>query len=500
MKHFGLAWLPILLTVLTTWGCGEPSSPSPGDEGDGDRPLCSVPEDCHEGATCVDGRCVPDSEDEGDGDLEGSPTDDDPSEWSDKELSDDAQPEEEESETEDATDADMGLESEAELDGDDSEPEPEAEEADVEAEPFYSPDDWGPYTPGEMDFAWRDMTRGGILGKDVASKVWYPALAPPPGAARVRYMALIEGLAYPNVAPDRSGALYPLVLFSHGNKGVNFQSFTFTSRLASHGFIIVAPNHAGNTMFDNPNDEQMAQIALDRPVDIKFVRQQIADLNNDPASPLFQMIDLSRAGVAGHSFGGFTTLILAGGTVNVDDARARCLAGTEADIFCPYIDYWPAGQTVSRPASFAHFQAAVAMAPGGYAAFGDDGLANVTMPVLVMGGTLDEFLRPELRPTYAAVPPPKAKVEITGMGHMGFTDICRIPGVELIPTLGDMCNPDNYINVDRGWEIINPFAIAFLRRYLKDERSMDAYLTAEFAARFPEVAFEAQLASGRARD
>ena len=157
------------------------------------------------------------------------------------------------------------------------------------------------------------------------------------------------------------------------------------------------------------------------------------------------------------------------------------------DVFCPYVPYWPSGQVVSRPAGAETFRAAVAMAPGGYAAFGDEGLALLTMPVLLMGGTIDEYTRDDLRPIYSASPAPKIKVEIERMGHMGFTDICRIPGVELIPTLGDMCDPNVFIDVDRGWEIINPFAVAFLRRYLKDETAMDYYLTPDYGAAFPEA-------------
>ena len=366
-------------------------------------------------------------------------------------------------------------------------------EADIEREPFYPPDEWGPYAVGEMDFTWRDFTRGGILGKDVSTKVWYPAITPPMGTSRVRYMALIEGLAYANILPERNGAPYPLVLFSHGNKGINFQSFTFTTHLASFGFIVAAPNHSGNTMFDDPSDEEMAQITLDRPLDMEFVREKIAEANEDPTNQLYQMVDMNRVGISGHSFGGYTTLVLAGATVNVEEAEARCEAGTEADIFCPYIGYFPPGQILSRPSQCDGLMVAVAMAPGGYAAFGENGLANISMPVMVMGGTLDEFLRPELRPLYSAAPIPKVKVEIEGMGHMGFTDICRIPAVDLIPTLGDMCDSDTFIDVDRGWEIINPFAIAFIRRHLKGEIAMEVYLTPEYATFFPEVTFDASL-------
>jgi predicted dienelactone hydrolase len=242
-------------------------------------------------------------------------------------------------------------------------------------------------------------------------------------------------------------------------------------------------------MVDNPDDETMAEIALDRPVDIAFVFTKLAAESASPSSPLAGMADTARVGAAGHSFGGFTSLLLAGATVDVDAAVARCAAGVEGDVFCPSIVYWPRHTTVARPPAMGVLSAAVALAPGGYAAFGDEGLRAIDMPLLLMGGTLDEFTRADLQPTYLGAPRPKYKVEIEGMGHMGFTDICRIPIADLVPQLAEMCDPAVFIDIDRGFTIINPFAIAFLRRSLKDEAAMAYYLTPAYAATFPEASF-----------
>jgi len=353
-----------------------------------------------------------------------------------------------------------------------------------------APDERGPYPVGVRDFAWSDPSRG---GRRLPTKVWYPAEPPPPGAETATYgllpsLPLLHDSAYPDLPVAASGEPYPLVLFSHGNKGINYQSFTFTAYLASHGFVVAAPNHAGNTLFDNPTDEQMAQTALDRPLDIAFVRARLDDENAAPDGPLFGAIDASLVAVAGHSFGGYTTLVLGGGEVDRDAAVARCAAGVPGDVFCPYVGFWPPGMIGGRPPEMADVRAAVALAPGGYAAFGDEGLAMTTAPTMLMGGTIDEYTLNDLQPCYLGLPPPKAKVEIVDMSHMGFTDICRIPLVSLIPTLGDMCSRDGRIGIDRGFAITNTFAVAFLCRHVLGDEAMDAYLTSEYAeAAFPDA-------------
>jgi len=179
---------------------------------------------------------------------------------------------------------------------------------------------------------------------------------------------------------------------------------------------------------------------------------------------------------------------LAGSVADGDAAAVRCAEGVAGDTMCPYLEWWPPGAIQSRPAGASVFKAALALAPAGYAAFGDEGLASVDMPVMLMGGNLDEFTADELRPIYVALPAPKYKIEITGAGHMSFTDICR---AELpVPELQDMCDPERYIDSDRAFEIIDVFATAFMRLALKGDVAMRDYLDVSYAAAYPEVGLE----------
>ena len=73
--------------------------------------------------------------------------------------------------------------------------------------------------------------------------------------------------------PVADGGPYPLALYSHGSSGQRFVASGNAELLASHGFVVAAPDHTGNTAFDAflnttaPQD----QLAVDRPTDAEFV-------------------------------------------------------------------------------------------------------------------------------------------------------------------------------------------------------------------------------------
>jgi predicted dienelactone hydrolase len=345
----------------------------------------------------------------------------------------------------------------------------------------YPPDRFGPYRVGFRDFEFHDADRD----RPAYTAVWYPGLRPQSGAQKVMYMSAYEGRAYQDAAVDGSAAPYPLVMFSHGNQGIGIQSFSLCEHLASQGFVVAAPNHEGNTIFDSPSDEETAQIARERPVDIVFAMGEVR------AHPDFSgAIDPDRIGIAGHSFGGYTTLVLAGAEGDADAAKARCAESGGQEVFCPYVEYWESGEVIRRPAAAGVFSAALPLAPGGYSAFGEEGLSSVDMPIMLMGGDLDDMTGEEVEPIYAALPAPKYEIVIAGAGHMSFTDICRLDLP--VPELEEMCDPQVYLDIDRAFELIDVFAAAFFRHRLCGEKSMTEYLDPAFAATLEEVTYQSE--------
>jgi predicted dienelactone hydrolase len=343
----------------------------------------------------------------------------------------------------------------------------------------YPPDKFGPQRVGFRYLDFHDASRD----RSAYTAVWYPALRPQSGAQKVMYLSAYEGRAYQDAELDASGAPYPLVMFSHGFQGIGVQSFTLCEHLASQGFIVAAPNHEGNTIFDSSSDEEIAQIVRERPVDIIFTMDELR-AHADFATA----IDPDRIGIAGHSFGGYTTLVLAGSEGDADSAKAYCVEHGGEGVFCPYVDYWQSGDVLLPPAGAEVFKAALPLAPGGYGAFGDDGLAMIDMPLMIMGGDLDDMTGEEVLPIYSALQVPKHKVIIAGAGHMSFTDICRLDLP--VPELEEMCDPSIYMDIDRAFEVIDVFAAAFFRFELCGEKSMDEYLSPAFAATLPEATYQ----------
>jgi acetyl esterase/lipase len=124
---------------------------------------------------------------------------------------------------------------------------------------------------------------------------------------------------------DRTGP-FPVVIFSHGLGGTR-ESYEYLGRhWAGCGYVSVHLQHLGSddgVWKDVPPAERARALqraalnipnVVNRPLDGQFAIDQIENLNADATSPLRGRLDLQAIAIAGHSFGGYTTLALAGQT------------------------------------------------------------------------------------------------------------------------------------------------------------------------------------------
>lgn len=187
----------------------------------------------------------------------------------------------------------------------------------------YEPFARGPHPVGVRSATLHDASRD----RSLAIEVWYPADAAHAGDdvdgdARDRY-ELLPGL--PLVPQDAvrdarpAAGRWPLVAFSHGYGGHRRQSTFLCTHLASHGYVVAAVDHTGNTIRDVLEQtialragrripdfvDTLLEFARHRPADASWMIDRVLD---GGAGGVAAHVDAARIGIAGHSFGGWTTL------------------------------------------------------------------------------------------------------------------------------------------------------------------------------------------------
>jgi predicted dienelactone hydrolase len=256
--------------------------------------------------------------------------------------------------------------------------------------------------------------------------VWYPAV---PGTGTQQPNGLRDAVA----RHER----FPLLIFSHGSCGFPGQSLFFTTALASWGFVVAAPPHPGNEIFDGfPGCFSASGTSLrERPHDVSVTIDGMLALSDDPHSPFAHRISRHRIGISGHSLGGITTLLVAGREPRVRAALALA----------------PAIVTVVRP-------------------------GRIAIPTMIQAGEVDSLAPlPEAQAGFDLVDGPRFLLEILNTGHFAFSDVCAAAlfgGHDCDP--GTLTQPEAHAFVLR-------FAIPFLGRYLAGEARFAKLLTPQNA-------------------
>jgi predicted dienelactone hydrolase len=285
------------------------------------------------------------------------------------------------------------------------------------------------------------------------------------------YPAVLEAGAESPYPPDTSGAPYPLIIYSHGHGGAATEIVTALQRLASHGFVVAAPEHPDG------NDGWLPLV--DRPLDIMFLLNQLAELQDNP---LTGVMDTDNVGVMGFSFGGFTTVIAGGARVDMDYYADWCAinklafsdyCGTSADwdrLQAYYVTRHPdqspddgfwAATTDDR------IHALLLIAPCFGQMFSPAGLASITMPEFIIGGTRDLTCPYRYDALY-------------------FYDNLTVSDRYLVSL--DQRNHAGVFNSD---DLIKQYATAFFGYYLQGKIDYADYMTPESAEAFRSVTLEA---------
>lgn len=258
----------------------------------------------------------------------------------------------------------------------------------------------------------------------------------------------LSGLSLKGVlnAPLKEGR-YPLVIFSHGAGGIRFQNLFQTEYLASHGYIVLALDHEGDATVTLIQGEivtvdarRFVASALERPLDVEFLINLHLKLHEDPGSWLYGKLT-GTVGLTGHSFGAYTSLIVA-----AQDPRIGAIVPMAA----------PGIPELDRP-----------------------------VPTLLMiageDDTIERAGNEGVEAVFHLIPPPKGFLDLLDAGHFTFSNMC-----EIIPDFGDGCGtgkritdrtPLTYVPTALVHPFIAGFTTAWFGLYLKgDPRYREALL------------------------
>lgn len=333
----------------------------------------------------------------------------------------------------------------------------------------YDPFSRGPHAVGVSTVELVDQTRA----RKLPVEVWYPATAAFAGqdlapATRDRYV-LLPGfpepwqLAVRGATPELGRR--PLVVFSHGFGGHRRQSTFFTTHLASHGYVVVSPDHTGNTFVDlminrsgAPADAWRSSM-VDRPADVRFLIDAARD------GRLGVDADSARVAICGHSFGGWTSV--------------RSIA--------------------EEP----RLAAVVALAP----AMGMPGLRQAIdlawtrdVPTLVLAAELDSIVPLDtIERAFAELRPPADLVVLARTDHLHFCDNARLVHeqframpVQLVPLTRPIPPFAELAPVEAGTEPTCGLGLAHVDAHVRDRADARAWLEGSLADRLATRGIEAR--------
>ena len=238
----------------------------------------------------------------------------------------------------------------------------------------------GPYEVYNTEMTFVDAKRDNW---ELKTTIWYPAY-PAQGTPLFRGSKLLK-----DVPPDRTGAPYPLIIYSHGWMGSPTDMASLMGHLASYGYVVAGPSH---------HDYQADHAYVDRPLDILTVLDGLSNLMD---GDLAGMIDANNVGLMGSDTGAETTLQMIGLMYDPIHHESWCAEHenlTTTDCFVSFqktsdyraqlgLEDLPDGRW--QPFGDDRIHAALAIAPCTFPLITEDMLAELSTPVMFVYGAAD---------------------------------------------------------------------------------------------------------------
>ena len=329
----------------------------------------------------------------------------------------------------------------------------------------------GPFPVGVRTVTFEDTGRRKPDGSPrlLVTEIWYPATQATRGESGTTYdikpvfteeqqaalgdVPKLDTDAVRDAPLAASHGPFPLVVFSHGQAAIRWQSTYLTVLLASHGYVVASCDHEGGTLYDVVRGK-LAGVTegLDnRPLDVRYLVNRLSRMPAGDA--LAGQVDVSRLGVAGHSFGALTAMRV----TEVDDRVKAIVPQTPVDWDLAYVGY-------AEPRR---------------------------VPIMLQGSKLDRTLpyAENTLTSWNAATRPKWLLALETGGHFTYSDLCQfdlaslaervkldIMGADVRKVLEDGCGPMAPA-ASVALPLISHFAVGFLNAQLRGSEGSAALLT-----------------------
>ena len=196
----------------------------------------------------------------------------------------------------------------------------------------------------------------------------------------------------------------PLIVISHG-LGSDLDSFAYLAEyLASYGFAVAVPEHPGsnasqiqNLLEGLANDVTPPEEFINRPLDISFVLDSIAREYSGK-------IKIQDVGIIGQSFGAYTALAIAGAELDFNNLQRVCDTIDKSFNVSLFLQCLALELPITKQkGNFRdpRFTSVIAINPLTSALFGEAGMAEIDVPVMLVSGGNDPItpaLPEQIRP------------------------------------------------------------------------------------------------------
>ncbi len=377
-------------------------------------------------------------------------------------------------------------------DGDSDDESASGGDRDAEADaPDFSPADRpGPHHAAAILHTFTDPERD----RELPGIVWYPTDETEGPTVNYLLGLVSDTGVLDGAAPALAGPA-PLVIFSHGHQAFDAQSYFLTEYLATHGYIVAACNHTDDT-FTALGNEKLIQSAMDRPVDVSILIDTLLAWNAEEGHRFHGLVDPERIAVIGHSYGGYTAVASVGPSLDIpaflDECREKGEDGWQgAYEFCDiFLDADATPAENCRPCSLgdARIKVSIPMSPAFEPLFSDNALRNVTVPMLLMAGSIDEVIPPDqVRLYFEHTPHGTLYWELSGATHYTFSNVCDLESLASIEKF--RCG-EQTIGKQRAFDLIATACTAFLGWRLLEDARYERYFEGDYLAATPEIALE----------